>query len=164
MAIYKILAKICFVTVLFSVNCASTNKIRISNEKNRNFFSTDLYTISSDSSIGDYFVTLTDTTISNNGAYLFKGYSNNPIGSRYNDESGIHLNYKSNSNLKVIFFEFENNKHNYAGKVNVKKGDKNQIIKIKRLDLQKVFDPGLYKFIIVENDVAILRYYIYLIY
>jgi hypothetical protein len=51
-----------------------------------------------------------------------------------------------------------------VGKVLLKDTELSKEIKVRKGDMQKVFPPGMYKIYILENEIPILKYNLFLLY
>jgi hypothetical protein len=103
---------------------------------------------------------LSDTSISTDGEYLFKGKRITPFGDNYNDETGIYLAKHHKKKVEILLF----NRKKYVGKVLLKDTELSKEIKVRKGDMQKVFPPGMYKIYILENEIPILKYNLFLLY
>ncbi|MGD8780276.1 MAG: hypothetical protein PVH88_15080 [Ignavibacteria bacterium] len=108
---------------------------------------------------------LEDSTISQEGDFLFKGKSNSPFGEKFNDDSGIYLPVEKNTNYEIVFFNKVKNKWDYYGLVIIPKINlERNMIKILKENLQKIFDPNIYLIVIIKGNNPILKYYVSVIY
>lgn len=104
--------------------------------------------------------------ISENADSLFKGEKISPLGNSYNDDSGIYLKLKPNKSQLIFLFNLNTFESEpiFKGEILLKPVKINKEIKIKRKELEKLFDPGLYRLVIVENNLPVLNFKMWLLY
>ena len=159
MELFKILRYILF-ALIFIICCSH----QFSNTKVRDF-ENKYYIISREVGQDDYQQYLNDTTISTDGAHLYKGRKITPFSDNFNDDTGIYLNVNPNERVEIILFMAgKDETYNYAGKVIIKMVANPQEIKVEKSDLEKVLKPSLYKILIIKNNIPMQSYFLFLIY
>jgi len=157
MEIFRFLISIIIVFSLFQCTNQLTNSYL-------DYYENEYYIIKKEQNNSSYVSLLKDTTISKDGAYIYKGKKDSPFSNNFNDETGIFIKINKNESYEILLFDIlDKEAHRYVGKVILKNVEYLKEIKIEKTDLGKVFASSVYKIIIVKNEIPILKYSLFLI-